>query len=47
MLAAYVKRTLDSIFTSLDRCPQPLRDIFAHMQAEVIRKCAPLTAPEN
>lgn len=36
----YVRRILDAIFTSLDRCPKPLRDIFAHMQAEVIRKYA-------
>lgn len=41
-LVGYVRKVTDAIFTSLDACPKALRDVFAHMQAEVSRKYVPL-----
>jgi len=37
-LLGYLKKIVDNILNSIEDCPTPLREVFAHMQSEVVRK---------
>jgi len=33
-----LRKILDAIFSSLDECPMPIREVLGHLQSDVIAK---------